>query len=77
MFERRREHRVRRMAARHGFVLEKSWHMDPDSKDYQRYMIVFREDRNPIFGAWPHQFSADLDEVENWLKDFGAKSQNS
>lgn len=77
MFEKRREHRVRRLAARYGFALEKSWRVDPDSKDYEHYMIVLRDRRNPIFGAWPHRFSADLDEVENWLRDFGEKAQGS
>jgi hypothetical protein len=61
------EARIKRMAARQLLLLKKSKRRDPYAVDYDKFML---EDANgkPVFGHEPFEYSANLDEIETYLK---------
>lgn len=64
-----RENRLRRVAERRGFRLEKSRRRDPNAIDYGGYMLIdaFRE--AAVLGSAPYAYSSDLDEIEAYLDE--------
>ena len=66
--EKVRENRVRRMLKRQGYSLMKSRRRDPQALDYGGYMIIDDEINGVVFGSNPYEFSATLDNVEDWFK---------
>jgi hypothetical protein len=62
-----RENRLRRIAERRGYSLEKSRRRDPKAPDFARFRVIEMRENRAVFGAEPHAFSATLDEVEQWL----------
>jgi hypothetical protein len=65
--EKVRENRIRRMAARQGFVLNKSRRRDPMALDFGGYMLVDLYDNFVVAGADPIPYSLSLDDAEAWL----------
>jgi hypothetical protein len=69
-----KENRLRRVAARRGFRLEKSRLRDPAARGYGKYMLM-NERGNPIAGV-DHTYgnhSATLDDIEAYLARDAAK----
>lgn len=62
-----RENRLRRMAERQGLRLEKSRRRDPHALDYGGFMLTDPATNGVVMGADPFAYSADLDQVEEWL----------
>lgn len=62
-----RENRLRRMAQRQGYILQKSRRRDPKAIDYGGYMLVDIQHNTGIVGYTPYAYSADLDEIEDFL----------
>lgn len=65
--EKVKENRLRRMAERQGLRLEKSRRRDPHALDYGGYMLVDPTNNGVVMGADAYAYSADLDQVEEWL----------
>lgn len=65
--EKVRENRLRRMAQRQGYRLEKSRRRDPRAYDYEGWMIVDADTNSVVAGATPNAYSLSVDEVEDWL----------
>jgi hypothetical protein len=68
--EKTREARIRRQLRRHGFILQKtparSW-----LRAYYGAGYMITDDRNCVrCGARPHEYSATLDEVEDFLTPY-------
>jgi hypothetical protein len=64
--DRAREQRLRRLAARQGFSLQKSRIRDPRAFGHGGYMLV--DDRNCcVCGGWPYAYSSTLDDIEAFL----------
>lgn len=71
--EKVRENRLRRMAERQGYVLQKSRRRDPHALDYGRWRIVDPDTGGVVAGAGYSKALAyrfDLDDVEAWLTDY-------
>ncbi len=62
--DRTREHRLRRLAKRRGYILQKSKRRDPYAIDYGRWWIVEPDIGGNVAGG---QFGITLDEVEEIL----------
>ncbi len=67
--EKVRENKLRRMAARQGYMLQRSKRRDPDALDYGLYWLVDISTNFVVFGGpgvtgGP---TADLDDIEEWL----------
>jgi hypothetical protein len=62
-----RENRLRRMAARQGFILQKSARRDPRARDYARFRLIAdsREAYEPGFDGG--EFTLSVSEVEQFL----------
>jgi hypothetical protein len=60
-----RENRVRRLAERQGYLLEKSRSRDPRAPDYGRYALVKPPVSGPTFNR--DQIGQPLEEIEAWL----------
>jgi len=62
-----RENRMRRMAERQGFTLQKSRRRDPRALDYGTYQII--EPRRNVVATFLEgdEFGLTLDDVEEWL----------
>lgn len=71
MIEKARENRLRRMAERQGLILVKSRRRDPLAVDFGLYWIT---DRNRMIQT-PEQ-GMDLDDVEAWLSEPAARSDD-
>jgi hypothetical protein len=61
------ENRLRRMALRQGYELNKSRLRDTRAIGYGGYMIIDASTNHVVAGAHPHSHSMSLDEVEAWL----------
>lgn len=62
-----KENRLRQMAERRGFSLEKSRRRDREAPDFGRFRIIGAVENSVVFGAEPYAFSATLEDVEKWL----------
>lgn len=68
--EKRREARVRRVAAKLGLVVRKSRHRNRELKArLGGYMVVDAATNAIVLGAHPHAFSATLDDIEGYFDD--------
>jgi len=65
--EKVRENRLRRMAGRQGMRLEKSRRRDPRAVDFGGYMLVDIRLNAVICGSGAFPYSADMDEIEQYL----------
>lgn len=63
-----RENRLRRMAERQGYMLQKSRRRDPRAIDYGGYMIVDPNANAIVAGGEMNGYSMSLDEVQTWLE---------
>jgi hypothetical protein len=61
------ENRLRRMAERQGYRLEKSHRRDPRAIGFERYMLVDPATNAVIIGGSPFAYSATLDEIAEFL----------
>lgn len=61
-----RENRLRRIAERRGFAIEKSRRRDPRAYDFDRWLIRDLFNGAVVAGDRDH-YSLTLDEVEAWL----------
>jgi hypothetical protein len=62
-----KENRLRRVAERRGFRLEKSRRRDPLAVDFGGYMLIDASTEAVVFGGSPVAYSASLDDIENRL----------
>lgn len=62
--EKVRENRLRKMAKRQGYELQKSRRRDPRAIDYGGWMIVDPDSNGVVEGS---NYSMDLDAIEEWL----------
>ena len=60
---------VRRLANRGGYVLNKSRSRDPNVPSYRRYMLIDAERNFGVPGGHLFAYSADLEEIRDWLKE--------
>lgn len=67
--DKRREARLRRVAATMGLGLRKSRARDPLRLDYGRYRIVRVETDYVVAGRFPFGYTLDLDAVEDVLDE--------
>ena len=70
------ENRVRRMAERQGYRLEKSRRRDPLARGYGLYVIIEAERRLPVThedGPGDTIHTLTLEEAEKWLLDSNRK----
>jgi hypothetical protein len=63
--EKVRENRLRRMADRRGYMIQKSRRRDPRAVDYGNYWIVDPSTNGLVAGD---EFGMSLDDVEDWLE---------
>jgi hypothetical protein len=64
MNDKLRENRLRRLAAREGYVLRKSRARERRLEDRQEYMLVDASTNIPVRGSY---YDADLDEIAEFL----------
>ncbi len=69
MEEKVRENRIRRIAERRGFTVNKSRRRDPGAIDFGGYMLVDEHKNFVVLGGSPNAFSCDLDEIEAFLNE--------
>jgi hypothetical protein len=62
-----KENRLRRIAERRGFSLEKSRRRDPKAPDFGRFRLLDVRENKTVLGGEPLPFSATLDDIEHWL----------
>jgi hypothetical protein len=62
-----RENRLRRVAQRQGYTLQKSKRRDPRAIDYGLFLIV--DQNNRIVAKGRHGEWLEIDEVEEWLNE--------
>lgn len=62
-----RENLIRRMAARRGYLLQKSRRRDEKALDFGGYMLVDATSNAVVCGGDPYAFSADLEEIASYL----------
>jgi hypothetical protein len=67
--DKRREARLRRVAAGLGLALRKSRTRDKDRMDYGRYRIVRIKSDYVVAGRFPYGYTLDLDAVEEILEE--------
>jgi hypothetical protein len=67
--DKRREDRLRRVAARMGLALRKSRARDPMRMDFGRYRIINVETDYVVAGRFPYGYTLDLDAVEDVLEE--------
>jgi hypothetical protein len=63
------ENKLRRMASRRGWRLEKSRRRDPNALDYGGYMLVDAYRNIVLYGAHQHQYELSLQDVQAILTD--------
>lgn len=61
------ENKLRRAAERQGLRLAKSRRRDERAVDYGGYMLIDAATNTAIVGGSPYSYSADLDQIEEWL----------
>ena len=64
-----KENRLRRIAQRRGYRLEKSRRRDPKAIDYDGFMLVDALKNFAVFGYHPFAYSASIDDVESYLDE--------
>ena len=64
-----REHRARRAVIRLGYSLQRSRRRNPDFPDHGLYRVIDPFQNQIIVGAWPWDYSLDLDDVESWVAE--------
>lgn len=69
--EKVRENKLRRIAQRRGFRIEKSRRKDPDALDYGGYMLIKNDINGVVLGSTAFTYSATLDDIEKY---FGLKA---
>jgi hypothetical protein len=62
-----RENRLRRIAERRGYSLEKSRRRDHKAPDFGRFRLVSVREGHAVVGDEPIRFSATLEDIEEWL----------
>jgi hypothetical protein len=62
-----KENRLRRIAERRGYRLEKSRRRDPHAPDFGGFMLIEAEKNYVVVGGHPFAYSASLEDVEDWL----------
>src|SRR5437870_3622496 len=77
MSDKVRENRLRRMAERRGLTLEKSRRRDPQAPDFGRYMLIHDQTKSAFLGSDGFEFSATLDDVENYMSGRYVKKEPS
>ena len=58
---------VRRLARREGYLVRKSRSRDPDAIGYGAFMLIDRDTGGAILGGYPFQYTADLEEIREYL----------
>jgi|SRR5690348_13327506 hypothetical protein len=61
------EANVRRLATREGYVLRKSRCRTPEDPSYGGFMLIEPQRNFAVVGVHPQPFSADLEEIHDWL----------
>lgn len=61
------ENAVRRLAKRRGCTVRKSRARNPDAIEYGGFMLVDSETNGVILGGSPFAYSADLQDVSDYL----------
>lgn len=69
MTDKIRENRLRRMAARQGYQLNKSRRRDPRASDFGGYALKDARSNTTVFGFGPNGCEADLDAIERFLTE--------
>jgi len=67
--EKVRENRLRRMAARQGYRVQKSRTRDPRARSHGGYCIIDVDGNYAVAGMHPWEFCFSLEDVEGWLTD--------
>lgn len=62
--DRVRENRIRRIAERRGFIVQRSRRRDPQALDYGKYWLIEAEGMREVLSR------VELDDVEAWLKAY-------
>lgn len=62
-----RENRIRRIAERRGYLIQKSRRRDPYAHDFGGYMIVEPVRNMVIAGGTPNAYSLTLEDVEEFF----------
>jgi hypothetical protein len=62
-----RENRLRRMAERQGYRLEKSRRRDPMAIDYGGYMLVDAYKNTVVYGYAGHAYTLTIEDIEQIL----------
>jgi len=63
-----RENRMRRIAKRRGYVLTRCRYRDPRAIGYGGYILADIQNR-AVLGTSPHEYSATLDDVEEFFTE--------
>jgi hypothetical protein len=61
------ETKVRRLAARKGYVVRKSRYRTTEDPSYGGYMLIEPIRNFAVLGIFPWPFCADLDGIYDWL----------
>ena len=64
------ENRLRRIAKRRGFRLQRSRRRDPQALDYGKYWLIDARHGGSVFAD---EWGVELDAVEEWLKNYERK----
>jgi hypothetical protein len=62
-----RENRLRRIAERRGFRMEKSRRRDKQAVDYGGYMLIDAQTNAAILGAGTFPYSATIEDLERYF----------
>jgi hypothetical protein len=65
---RAREQRVRRLAQRLGWRLQKSRIRTPQARGYGGYMLIDVQHHAVVYGGIPYEYGATLDAIERFLE---------
>jgi hypothetical protein len=69
MADKVRENRIRQMAARRGFRVQKSRRRDPGAIGYGRFQLIDAANNMIVLGSLRHEYDATLDEIESYLAE--------
>jgi hypothetical protein len=75
--EKVREGRLRRMAARQGYRLEKCRRRDPLAPGYGTCRLVEADTGTVVYGAYIDAYGLDLDEIEAILADAQTRKEGN
>ena len=71
-----RENRLRRIAARRGFILKRSRRRDPQALDYGKYWLIDARTNALVYPKLPAsaaEWGTELDDVELYLNSYVRK----